>query len=259
MPGLSPLQPIFDQAPVFVLVLFRVAGLLALAPLLGSMVIPARIKVFIALVLSMAVYPLVGPVTAAVPHSWAGLAMGVGHELIIGLSMGFALSLLFSGIEIGVEMISTQMGLSMAQLVDPMMQIETNVLSQFYTLLATLIFVLMNGHLILIRSIAQTFATVPLMGARLDEGVLSKLVSILTASFGLGIRVAGPALIAIFLATLALGFISRTMPQLNILAAGFPINITLALVLMVASLGAVGVLFHDSLMDVLEAVGTLFA
>jgi len=261
MPMLGPIQQIFDQAPIFVLVLFRLAGLIAVGPFLGSAVIPVKVRVLLAAVLSMAVFPLVVPAAAA-PTSLAGMIVAIALEMIIGTTMGFALTLLFIGVQIGAEMVSYQMGLGMATLVDPMSQSRSNVLSQFYILLTTLIYVLMNGHLILIRALVQTFQTIPLMGLSQQQGIFSNImqmfISLMTEAFMLGIRIAGPALVAIYLATLALGFISRTMPQLNILAAGFPIRITLALVLLIASLGAVGIIFEDSLFSVLEQIGSLF-
>lgn len=257
MMPLGPIQMIFDQAPIFLLVLFRVAGIMTIAPLMGSARIPVKVKFFIALVLSMAVFPLV-PKVGWIPNQLADLALAVGTEMLIGITMGFALSLLFAGLEVGMEMVSHQMGLSMAQLVDPLSDATTNVLSQFYALLATVIYVLINGHLVLIKSLVQTFQTVPLMGARVGQNVIDMLISILTGSYMLAIRVAGPALVAIFLATIALGFISRTMPQLNILAAGFAIRIFLAFVLLVASLGAVIYVFEDTLIVVLNQLGSFF-
>jgi len=121
------------------------------------------------------------------------------------------------------------------------------------------IYVLINGHLVLIQSLVQTFQTVPLMGARVGDNVVAMLVSVLTGSYMLAIRVAGPALVAIFLATIALGFISRTMPQLNILAAGFSIRIFLAFIMMIASLAAVFLVFEDDLIVVLQKVGSIFS
>lgn len=257
MEFLAPIQLIFEQAPVFVLVLFRVAGLMTVAPLLGSVSVPAKVKVLLALSLSAMIFPLV-PRVVMVPDSLAGLAIGIGSEMLIGVTMGFALSLLFSGIHVGATLVSQQMGLSLARLIDPNTLVSTTVLSQFYILLTTLIYVLMNGHVVLISALIDTFRTVPLMGFSPNLNILDLLVDILTGAFMLGIRVAGPALVAIFLATLALGFISRTMPQLNILAAGFPIRICLALTIMIASLGSVCALFQDGLVRVLQTMGTMF-
>jgi len=168
------------------------------------------------------------------------------------------LRVFLAGLQIGAQTVSMQMGWAMARLIDPISEITTNLLSQFYLLLATLIYVLMNGHLILIRAVVDTFETIPLLAGRSHPAVVPTIASILTEAFALGIRVAGPALVAVFLATLALGFISRTMPQLNILAAGFPIRITLVLIMLVASLGMVGVLLQDGLLMVFREIGALF-
>jgi flagellar biosynthetic protein FliR len=252
----------FSMTPVFILVLCRVAGIMVFAPVLGSTVIPIKIKGLIALVMSIAVFPMVmqsdAAALAAEPSTFFGLAMGVALEMVIGVAMGFALLLLFVGIQLGAEMISQQMALSLGRIIDPITNISTDVVSQFYLMLTTLIYVLINGPLILIRALFETFRSIPLMGAGVDERLVGIFTSILTSSFTLGIRIAGPALAAIFLATLAMGFISRTMPQLNILAAGFPLRITMALILLIASLGSVCLLIEDKVLKLLSGLGGLF-
>jgi flagellar biosynthetic protein FliR len=246
-----------NHAELFLLVLFRISGLLTVAPILGAATIPVKIRAAFALVLTCAVFALV-PAPAQIPDSLASLLVAGAAELLIGIAMGFALSLLFIGVEAGADLIGFQMGLGLANLVDPNTQIDTTVLSQLYVLVATLIYVLINGHLILFRALVDTFQTVPLLHARIDANVVSLLVNTLSAAFILGIRIAAPALAAIFLATLALGFISRTMPQLNILATGFPIRICLGFTLMVASFAVVGVLFEDNLIALFAQIGELF-
>lgn len=254
---LQAIQNIADNTELFMLVLFRIAGLFAVAPLLGSSSVPFKIRTLFALVLSCAVFHLVPP-PAYVPNSLPAVVLGIAAELLIGITMGFALSLLFVGIEIGADLVGFQMGLGFARLVDPNTQIDTTVLSQLYVLVATLIYVLLNGHLALVKALIDTFQTVPLMSNRVDTTVIDLLVSSLTSAFILGIRIAAPALAAIFLATLTLGFISRTMPQLNILAAGFPIRICLAMALLIASFGVVGYLFEAGLVRFFDTIGLMF-
>lgn len=265
--NLAPIQLILDHVPTFVLVLFRIGGLMLLAPLLGAMSVPRRIKALTAVVLAVLVFPAV-PGVAYVPTSLLGLAVGVGSEMLIGLTMGLLLSLMFVGVQLGSQMVGFQMGLGLANVIDPRTQSNTNVLSQLYLLLASLLYILMNGHLLLIKAIVQTFQTIPLMGAvkvitatsdvPVGFGLVDILASTLTGSYMLGIRIAGPALIAIFLATLALGFISRTMPQLNILAAGFPIRIILALMMLVVSFGSICFLLRGAIAAVFKNIGAIF-
>ncbi len=250
----EPIRQIYEQIPVFVLVLFRIGGIITVGPLMGMPSIPSRVRLMLALVLSMAVFPMVDKIDW-VPNSWAAITLGVGGEMLIGITMGFVVTLTFTGIQLGAEIVSQQMGLSMARMVDPMSGVSTTVLSQFYLLLATAIYVLINGHLILLRALIQTFETIPLLSGHDHHTVVNIMVEMLGAAFRLGIRLAGPALVAIFLATLAMGFISRTMPQLNILAAGFPVRILLAMVLVIASLGTVFYILEDSLMFAFEQIG----
>ncbi len=258
MDFLDPIQQIYERIPVFLLVVFRVGGMMALSPLLGLDSIPMRVKAMTAFVLAAAVFPLVPP-AAGVPDSWSGLALAVGGEMLIGLLMGFTITLILAGIQIGAQTIAHQMGWGLAQVVDPTATMNIDVLTQFYTLLATLIFVLMKGLLILIRSLAETFRSIPLLTAwSVNPDMVGTLTGILQNSFALSIRIAGPALAAVFLATLALGFISRTMPQLNILAAGFPVQITLVMIILVASTATVLWLFQDSLAYALGEIETLF-
>ena len=254
---LDNIQLIFERIGIFALVLFRVGGLVTVGPLLGMTGIPVKIKIMLALVLSMAVFPLVSEVTFA-PNSYVELAVAVGSEMLIGIAMGFMLTLMFLGVKIGAEMISQQMGLSMSRLIDPISGVSTTVMTQLFLLFATLLYVIMNGHLILIKALADTFKTVPLMAVWADRPVMDNFVGVLTASYQLGIRVAGPVLVAIFLVTLALGFVSRTMPQLNILAAGFPLRITLAFFMLITSVSMICALFQDSITMALEQIGYMF-
>lgn len=260
--NILPYDLLFSMTPIFILVLCRVAGVMIFAPVLGSTAIPVKIKGLVALVMSIAVFPMVmqtdAPHSVIEPNSFFGLAMGVAFELVIGIAMGFAILLMFIGVQLGAEMISQQMALSLGRIIDPITNVSTDVVSQFYLMLTTLIYVLINGPMILIRALFDTFKSIPLMGAGVDQRIVDIFTTILTSSFKLGIRIAGPALAAIFLATLAMGFISRTMPQLNILAAGFPIRISLSLILLIASLGSVCLLIEDNLLKLLSGLGAFF-
>ena len=253
----EPLLIIFERLPIFALVMFRVAGITLLCPLFGMKSLTGKFRVMLVFVLALAVFPL-APRSVYVPNSYIGLALGVGAELIIGLSMGFILRLFLVGVQMGAKMISQQMGFAMSRMVDPSTGINTTLMSQFYIMLVTILYVLMNGHLILVQSVADTFRILPLMATHDNERLISIFSSLMIAAYQLGIRLAGPILVAVFLVTLALGFISRTMPQLNILAAGFPIRIMLCFTMIIASLGMIFMLFEDGLQQVFRDIGMLF-
>ena len=261
MDFLAPVELLFSHLPIFLLVLFRMAGIFTVAPMLSSMVIPVQVKMFIALLITCAVFPsvLAGAQGMVLPQTMMALIIGITYEILVGIVLGFAVTLLFVGVQLGSELISQQMSLSMAQSFDPMTNATSDVVSKFYGMLMTLIFVMMDGHVILINALVSTYKTVPLLTATFNESMLDYLIGdVLMSAFRMGLQIAGPAVVAIFLATLALGFISRTMPQLNILAAGFPMRIMLALLLLVACLGSVCALFQNELIGVLHRVPDIF-
>lgn len=262
MDFLLPLELLFAQLPIFLLVMFRLAGIFAIAPMLSSMAVPFQIKLFIVLLLSCVVFPsvlLMGTGLIEIPQTMMGLIIGVSFELMIGIVLGFTVVLLFVGVQLGGELISQQMSLSMAQSFDPMTNATSDVVSRFYGMLMTLIFILLDGHLVLIKAVIDTFSSLPLMSMRFNEGMLDYMVGdVLANAFAMGLQIAAPAVVAIFLATLALGFISRTMPQLNILAAGFPLRIMLALILLLAGLASVCAIFQEELRNVLQGLSDIF-
>ena len=254
---LLPIETLFIKLPVFALVLFRVSGLAMFGPLLGMTSVPVNIRAIFMFVLALALWPL-APDLLYRPDSFVDLAVAAFSEILIGASMGLILLFIISGLKLGAELVSQQMGLSMSQMLDPLSGESSTLIQEFYNLLLSAFYVMINGHLILISTIADTFRTLPLGTPFSTEPILITLIHVLTISFQAGIRLAGPALVSVFLATMALGFISRTMPQLNILAAGFPMRIMLSFFVMITALGAAFYIFDEYLIFAFNEIGGLF-
>ncbi len=254
---LTPVETLYERLPAFILVLFRVSGLAMFGPLLGLSSIPVIVRGMFMFVIAMAVWPLV-PGIVFQPENWIGLTISVTSEMVIGAGMGLILLFMFTGIKMGAEMISQQMGLSMSKMVDPASGLDVTLIQQIYSLLLTTFYILINGHLVLIHTIADTFKTIPLAAPISTEPIMRTLVNVLILAFQAGIRIAGPVLVAVFLATIALGFISRTMPQLNILAAGFPMRILLTMFIMITALGAAFDIFDEYIVLAFREIGGLF-
>lgn len=223
--------------PTLMLVVFRIAGIFLTAPMLNSPVIPPRVKAMMALVVGLAVTGrMAEPVT--LPMHWAPLVMGIGAEILIGGTIGFVANLLFLGVEIGAGQIGQQMGVGLANVFNPLAEDTTNVLSSMFHLLALVLFLTLGGHRTMIAGLLDSFARVPLMGFRAGPAVLEMVVQVLTTSLILALKLAAPVLLAMMLASLSLGIIQRTMPQLNILSAGFQIRVMLALIIVAGSIAA---------------------
>jgi flagellar biosynthetic protein FliR len=243
--------------PGFALVLFRVAGLMVTAPVLGSSAIPVRIKVALSLTVAAAVFPLVGPTIPADVTLGAAL-FGVAGEMLIGLVIGTAITLVVTGVQLAGLMIGQQAGIALASVVDPVAGEDTTVVGQVYMITTVLIFLAIGGHRLMMAALLDTFTVVPVLSFGFNESLMVLIGDVLSAAYILGIKLFSPVLIALLLTTLAMGFLSRTMPQLNILSVGFALRSMVAIGVAAFALAASGDLLADALLEALAAVRAAF-
>lgn len=243
--------------PAYALVLFRLSGLALTAPLYASSIIPVRVKVALTMTIAVMIFPVV---SQRVPANIGLSAVVVGGvaELMIGATIGLALAMLLMGAQVAGQLVGQQAALSLGQVVDPMQNIRSTVLGQLYATVMTLLFLLLGGHRAMMAALLDTFDVIPLLSFRFDESFIVLLVEMLTAAFILGIRVSGPVLIALFLTAVALGFLSRTMPQFNILTVGFTLRILLSLGVAGIALTSCQELLIDAIWDGLDMVRSTF-
>jgi len=251
MPG--ALEPILPHVPVFLLVFFRLTGIFIFGPVFGSSVLPVRVKVMLALVLAFCVYPIIPP-QVPIELGWGAMAAAIATELLVGLIIGYGASLPLIAMQVGGLMMGHQLGLGLAQVFNPEFNEQTEVLSQFLFLMALAAFLLLNGHHAMLMALVNSFDSVPLGGYVPDGGLVFTITGMLTAMFELGLRVAAPLLCLVFLETIAMGFVARTVPQLNILSLGFPLRIILGLFLLV---GLAAVMFESVAHMITQTIQTL--
>ncbi|ROR34941.1 flagellar biosynthetic protein FliR [Inmirania thermothiophila] len=213
----------------------RVAAMVMVAPVFGAAGVPVRVRLVTALALTAAVAPVLPAPPAVAPASVAGLLVGV-QQLLIGLATGFALRLVFAAIATAGQVLANTMGLGFASSVDPQNGVQVPVLSQFLVVLATLVFVSVNGHLILIDIVAGSFRTLPVAAEGLGRADLWAVAAWGGELFAGAVLIALPVLTALLLLNLAFGVITRAAPQLNIFAVGFPLSMLLGFVVIWVSL-----------------------
>ncbi|HVE38325.1 MAG TPA: flagellar biosynthetic protein FliR [Planctomycetota bacterium] len=232
------LQSVAADGPVFLLVFFRIAGVLALAPVFGSAIAPAPVKIFLSLLLAVLFFPLVRTTGAPVALEGGVLFLAVLWELAVGLLIGFASALLFAGVQFGGHLIDQELGILQANLLDPMLSEQISIVGQFKVLLATAVYLLINGHHLLIAAVADSFRAVPLLGLTFSQGVALHVSDTLMRDvFRMGIEIAGPALVTLFLVSVALAFMARTAPEMNIFALSFPLRLAVGLVVVALGVG----------------------
>ena len=226
-----------EKLLLFALILMRVSGVVVVAPVFGTPEVPAQVRALLAVALAAVVTPGQWHVAVDYPVSVVNLLVFAGAELAVGVCLGLGVVILLSGVHLAGQIIGRTSGLMMADIFDPTSGESTSVFGHLLHMLALAVFLLIGGHRILLAGLLDTFAALPPGAANLPLGVGHALVVLLTQSFALGIRVAAPVVAAVLLSTLILGLISRTMPQLNILAVGFGLNSMLALGTMALALG----------------------
>lgn len=222
--------------PQFALIVSRIAGVIVAMPLIGGMAVPGNVRVLLILVLAWLVAPLVPPPSVP-PTSLGGFLTGMLGEALLGALIGVILAIAFVGLQLGATLIAQESGLAFGQIVDPTTSEEETVLGAFYLQLATVVFLIVGGHRALIGATLDTFQSIPLMQAEHALlGDVDVLLDALQASMDVAVRVAAPTVLTLFLANVALGFLSRTLPQLNVLNVGFVLKGVISFAVMTVSL-----------------------
>jgi len=243
--------------PLFALVLVRVSGLMMTAPLFGSQVIPIRIRAALALSVSLVLFPMLAPRMPG--HITLAAAVGgLASELIIGLVMGLGLGLLFVGVELTGMIVGQQAGLSLGQVFDPSTGASSTTIGRLVFIVAMLIFLASGGHRELLRAVLDTYSVTPVLSFRYDASMLDLFVNLLHGAFLVALRLAGPVLVTLILSSLVMGFLSRTIPQFNILSVGFVVRVLVALFAIGLTVGASQGVVTDAVADFIDQLRAAF-
>jgi len=216
----------------------RIAALSSVSPILGMQLIPMRIRVMIAIVITIAVAPMIPAVPHIDPLSPDGILVTI-HQILIGLSMGFALQMVFSAFTLGGQIMAMSMALGFASMNDPVSGVSVPTVSQIFTILVTLTFLAFNGHLIVIEVISESFHTLPigLTGLALDS--IWELAAWASYMFAGAVLISLPAVASMLVVNLGFGIMTRSAPQLNIFVVGFPVIISMGFVVILFSLSSI--------------------
>ncbi|NNG22621.1 flagellar biosynthetic protein FliR [Telluria aromaticivorans] len=204
--------------------LTRILGLVASAPLFGNTAVPMSIKVGLGVLLAAVIAPTVPEVPALDPSSWAGLLILV-KELLIGVAMGFAMRIVFAAIEYAGEVASMTMGLGFAMFFDPNSRGRSSAVGQFLALVATMAFLAVNAHLVLLAALAESFVTLPIASTPFSGNAPLELARWGGRIFSAGLQLSLPIVAALLITNVALGILTRAAPQLNIFGIGFPVTL----------------------------------
>jgi flagellar biosynthetic protein FliR len=234
----------------------RIGACLMVAPVFGASFVPARMRLVTAGAITLLVAPLL-PQPQVAMFSVQGLIITV-QQVLIGVAIGFVVQIVFDALAMGGQLLANTMGLSFAFNVDPLRGTGAPVVGQFYTLIATLTFLALNGHIAVIQAITGGFATLPISPDGLSPDGFWQIAQWGTQLFRGALMVALPGVTALLIVNLAFGVVSRAAPSLNLFAIGFPVTLIAGLMIILAGLPAMQSGFVRLMHDTLDfAVGLM--
>ncbi len=240
----------------FLFPLVRILAVFSVAPVLGNTGVPARVRIGLGALITLLVAPTLTASPPIDPGSGIGLAI-VAEQIIIGLAIGFAMRLIFAAVDLAGALIDLQMGLGFAAYYDPQMPSSSTLTSQLFGILATLIFLALNGHLLLVSVMIESFQWLPIAATPAGSDMLNTLVGLGAKVFSIAVLLALPMIAAMLITNLTFGVLTRAAPQLNVIAIGFPLTVSVGLIVLVLTLPAIGALMSRLLMNWAAALPSL--
>ncbi|MBC3437595.1 flagellar type III secretion system protein FliR [Pseudomonas sp. BW16M2] len=213
----------------FILPLFRVTALLMTMPIIGTKMLSARIRLYVAIAITVVIVPALPPLPEIDPLSLRGVLL-CAEQVIVGALFGFSLQLLFQAFVVAGQIVAVQMGMAFASMVDPANGVNVAVIGQFMTMLVSMLFLLMNGHLVAFEILTESFTTLP-VGHALMVDHFWEMAGRMSWVLGAGLLLILPAIASLLVVNIAFGVMTRAAPQLNIFSIGFPLTLVLGMVI----------------------------
>jgi flagellar biosynthesis protein FliR len=229
------------QFETLLLVLVRVSTMLALVPVFSQTQVPQLVRFGLGLLLAVLIVRIVPPMAPV--GGLGALVVAIVSQAFVGLVFGFVAFLLFTGIQFAGEIIDTQIGFAVVNIVNPLTSQNVTVIGNLELALATLLYLAADAHHLLLRGMVGSFALVPLPFAAAPELLAGDVVRFFTQALFIVFQIAAPVAISLFLVNVMLGLMARVAPQMNVFVVGFPIQITIGLVMLVVSLPLLGAVF----------------
>jgi flagellar biosynthetic protein FliR len=240
----------------FLLIMIRTAAIMATAPVFGSNVIKPHIRMLFSLVFAMIIYTSVQKLEIRDP-SGPMLMMMIAREILLGVCIGLLSHLLFIGVQLGGQIIGTQMGFGVVNVFDPQANISISIISQFLNIAMILIFIAVGGHLMLLQAIKASFDTIPLGIHPIHANAFLYITKIFSMIFATALKIIAPVFVTLLVLQLVMGIMGRMVPQLNIMIVGFPIQIAVGISVMAAGMSYFYIVFEKLMHRYFEEVANL--
>ena len=221
----------------FLLAFLRVSALVTVAPIFGSQSVPVRVKVFLTLFLTIVILPALKTDQSLSDLTLPLLFPMAAKEILVGLFLGFSAKLVFEAFQFGGRIISNQMGLAVAELIDPESGSQVSVIGNLFSLVAIVLFLNLNGHHLIISALYKSFEIAPIANHQwLRSAAKVKMLTMFNDIFRIGVKLAAPAMVTIFLLEISMAIMARIVPQMNIFFIGMPVKLAAGMFVIIMSL-----------------------
>lgn len=247
---------VLERFPEFLLVMLRIGSLLVTAPVFSSRYIPVQWKAGFSLLFTLVLLPLLPGLPEPPTNLFHWMTLAV-QETVFGLTAGYVASLSLAAIQVAGQVLDVQIGFGMVNVLDPQSGMQIPLIGSFYQILAMLIFLLSNGHHMLLRAAVESFRAVPLQSFALTPAVQPYIVQLFSNSFVLGLKLALPVLATLLLTDVGIGLMSRAVPQMNLFVVGLPAKIIVGLLALGLSMPAVTAVMEQVFVQMINDLGGL--
>ncbi len=253
------IAPIVDLLAAYVWPFIRISTFVVALPAIGGAFVPRRIRALLAIVLTLLLAPLVDHDLAPMALFSLGGVVQAIQEAALGFIMAFTVQNVFDAVTLGAQTIAMSMGLGFAVFIDRASGVNIPVVSQFYLLLAMLVFLAVNGHLALISMLADSFTNAPVGSVFLTATDAQAILAWSSQLFVGAMQIALPAVTTLLVVNLSFGVMSRAAPTMNLFAVGFPISMLLGFVVLYLTVGGIERMFDNLFPSALDALSGITA
>ena len=219
----------YQEYKAFFLVLIRVSVILVMFPFFSARVIPNLVKAGLALVITIVLFPVINNKMVEFPGTLLGIAQLILSEIIIGMTLGILVQMFFEGVRMMGQMVGFQTGFAITNVLDPQSGAQVSIFANTAYLVAIVLFLLLNGHHILLNALRDSFDIINVGSLSLNVGMLKKMTKISGDMFGIAVKIGAPPIAALLFTNVAFGLITKLMPQMNIMIVAFPVQICVGL------------------------------
>jgi flagellar biosynthetic protein FliR len=249
-------QQILNEVALFIWPLMRISAMFVAVPLFSIQAVPARVRLILSVAITLVIMPLIPPLPTVEMFSYTGFMMAL-MQVMIGLISGFILQIVFAAVVFAGQGVALSMGLGFSMMVDPQNGQQVPVIAQIYTITTTLIFISLDGHLMLIQMLLDSFKTMPIGIEGIDKAGIWSMIAWSSRMFADGLLLSMPVITSLLLVNIIFGVAARSAPQLQIFSVGFPITMLLGMLLVWKTLPDSLDQFSGLLIDAYDLIGQL--